>query len=81
VPSAAGGLASGSNFTTEGDSNYIGTELHLTTSWKFAPGLSWDNGFGYMFPGKAMDAMTPAVNGVKDAKDVYILTSRVRFTF
>jgi hypothetical protein len=66
------------SFTTEGDSNYVGTELHLSGSWKFAPGLSWDNAFGIMFPGKAMDAMTP-VN--RDAKEVYILTSRVRFTF
>jgi hypothetical protein len=56
----------------------VGTELHLSGSWKFAPGLSWDNAFGIMFPGKAMDAMTP-VN--RDAKEVYILTSRVRFTF
>jgi hypothetical protein len=66
------------SFTTDGDSNFIGTELHLSSSWKFAPGLSWDNAVGYMFSGKALDAATPSG---RDAKDAYILTSRVRFTF
>jgi hypothetical protein len=69
------------SFTTEGDSNYIGTELHLTTSWRFAPGLSWDNGFGYMFVGDALNVTAVPVQGVRDAKDAYILTSRIRFTF
>jgi hypothetical protein len=66
------------SFTTDGDSSYIGTELHLSSSWKFAPGLSWDNAVGYMFSGGALDAATPAG---RDAKDAFILTSRVRFTF
>jgi hypothetical protein len=63
-----------------GDTNYMGTELHGVVSWRFAPGLSWDNGAGYMFAGEGMDALTLS-NGPRDAKDVFIYTSRVRFTF
>ena len=58
----------------------MGTELHTVVSWRFAPGLSWDNGAGYMFTGKGMDALTRA-DGPRDAKDVFIYTSRVRLTF
>ena len=51
-------------------------------SWKFAPGLVWDNGFGYMFAGPALSTLlTDPTSGPRNAKDPYILTSRVRFTF
>ena len=63
-----------------GDTNYMGTELHAVVTWRFAPGLSWDNGAGYMFAGEGMNALT-AVDGPRNAKDVFIVTSRVRFTF
>ena len=58
----------------------MGTELHTTVTWRFAPGLSLDNGAGYMFAGAGMNALTVA-NGPRDAKDVFLLTSRVRITF
>jgi hypothetical protein len=64
----------------EGDTNYMGTELFSVVTWRFAPGLSWDNGAGYMFAGTGMDALTLAT-GPRQAKDVFIYTSRVRFTF
>ena len=50
-------------------------------TWRFAPGLSWDNGMGYMIAGKGMDAYTGATGAGRDAKDVFIGASRVRFTF
>jgi hypothetical protein len=68
---------------SDGDTHYMGTELQTQVTWRFAPGLSWDNAFGYMIAGKGFNATTnPTANGGdRDAKDAYILTSRVRFTF
>jgi hypothetical protein len=83
APLAGAGLLP--NFAAGGSndkSNYVGTELNLGLTWRFAPGLAWDNAFGYMFAGEAMNAMVPGpVSTRGDAKDPYILTSRVRFTF
>lgn len=64
----------------DGDTNYMGTELHAVVTWRFAPGLSWDNGAGYMFAGQGMDALTLST-GSRNAKDIFMYTSRVRFTF
>lgn len=83
---SAGGVAGGGLLPAyatgkqAGDTNYMGTELHSVVSWRFAPGLSWDNGAGYMFAGDGMNALTRA-EGSRDAKDVFIYTSRVRLTF
>ena len=50
-------------------------------SWRFADGLVWDNGVGYMIMGPAMDAFTDASAGPRNTKDAFIGTSRVRLTF
>ena len=60
--------------------NYMGTELFGIVTWRFAPGLSWSNGAGYMFTGDGFDAYTLAT-GPRSAKDIFIMTSRLRFTF
>jgi hypothetical protein len=65
----------------DGDTNYMGTEVHGVISWRFAPGLSWDNGAGYMIAGKGLNAYTGSSGLGKEAKDAFIGTSRVRFTF
>ena len=84
---AAGGVAGGGllpAFATgrqDGDTNYLGTELHGVITWRFAPGLSWDNGFGYMIAGDGLGRLRTGSTGSKNAKDVFIMTSRVRFTF
>jgi hypothetical protein len=66
----------------DGNSNYLGTELFTGTTWRFAPGLTWDNAFGYMLAGHALAVTaTPSSTGQRDAKDAYILTSRLRFSF
>jgi len=62
-------------------SRYIGTEFMSVVSWRFAPGLVWDNGFGYMLSGPALDAITDPAAGGQNAQDAAILTSRVRFSF
>jgi hypothetical protein len=59
---------------------YVGTELMALITWRFAPGLVWDNQFGYMFMGSALDGVTdPTMN--RNTNDPFMLTSRVRFTF
>jgi hypothetical protein len=63
-----------------GDSSYVGTELFAQATWRFAPGISWDNAAGYMFTGGAFDALTNPTKA-RDAHDAYILTTRLRFSF
>jgi hypothetical protein len=65
----------------DGDTNYMGTEVHGVISWRFAPGLSWDNGMGYMIAGEGLNAYTGSSGLGKNAKDAFIGSSRVRFTF
>lgn len=65
---------------------YLGTELFGGVTWRFAPAIAWDNAGGYMFMGPAMDALTNSGTTAaglfpRDAKDSYILTSRIRVTF
>jgi hypothetical protein len=62
-------------------SRYVGTELMAQISWRFADGLAWDNQFGYMFMGKALDGVTDPAAGPRNTNDPFMLTSRVRFTF
>jgi hypothetical protein len=60
---------------------FVGTELMAQISWRFAPGLVWDNQFGYMFMGPALDGVTDPAAGPRNTKDPLMLTSRLRFTF
>jgi hypothetical protein len=62
-------------------SQYIGTEFATQLSWRFAPGLSWDNSVGYLIAGPALDVVTQDTAGPRNAKDISILTSRIRFSF
>ena len=59
---------------------YIGTELMALITWRFAPGLTWDNQFGYMFMGPALDGVTDPTLP-RNTNDPFMLTSRIRFTF
>jgi hypothetical protein len=68
------------NGQQQGDSNYLGTELFGVVTWNFAPGLSWGNAAGFMFPGDALSAFTLST-GPRNAKEIFIMSSRVRFTF
>jgi hypothetical protein len=62
-------------------SSYVGTEFMSVLSWRFAPGLAWDNAVGYMIMGPALDALTDPTAGPRNTKDSAIVTSRVRFSF
>ncbi|HSE05789.1 MAG TPA: hypothetical protein VLK35_16695, partial [Methylomirabilota bacterium] len=67
--------------TPKDNSQYVGTEFMALLSWRFAPGLTWDNAFGYMAMGSALDAVTDPLAGGRNTNDPMILTSRIRFTF
>ena len=62
-------------------SNYIGNEIFGGLTWRFAPGLALDSAGGYMWTGPALDAQTIAGQGPREARNAYILTSRIRFSF
>jgi len=89
VPVAGAGCVPIYNRSTVGESgknlhnrsHFLGTEFESVVSWRFADGLSWDNGIGYMIMGPAMDMMTDASQGARNAKDAFLGTSRVRLTF
>jgi hypothetical protein len=95
VPSA--GLVP--NFTqnggrAQGDSRYIGTEIDLASTWRFAPGIAFDLAGAYLFAGDALGHTTTVgcCNGVNGGiygtgvrgggvNDVLLATARVRFSF
>jgi hypothetical protein len=67
----------------EGDSRYIGTEVDLGFSWRFAPNTALDLQGAYLFAGDALNT-AEILNGVhtrRDAKDSYVVAARVRFAF
>lgn len=67
--------------TPRDNKRYVGTELMALITWRFAPGLTWDNQFGYMFMGPALDGVTDPTFGPRNTNEPFMLTSRVRFTF
>ena len=67
--------------TPRDNERFVGTELMAQISWRFAPGLAWDNQFGYMFMGPALDAVTDPTFTGRNTNDPWMITSRIRFTF
>jgi hypothetical protein len=66
-----------------GDASYLGTEANLGVTWRFAPGLTFDAAGGVLFAGSALDS-SEVVNGVltkRDAQNIYVISSRVRYSF
>ena len=79
----ANSAANPSGAGCKGDSSYLGTEVDLGLTWRFAPGLTFDTVGGMLFTGSALDT-SEVLNGVltkRDAKNVYTIVSRVRFSF
>jgi hypothetical protein len=70
-----------SGATPRDNERYVGTELMALITYRFAPGLTWDNQFGYMFMGEALDGVTDPTAGGRNTNNPFMLTSRVRFTF
>ena len=67
----------------KGDSRYIGTEVDIGLTWRFAPNAAIDLQGAYLFAGKALGT-AEVLNGVhtrRDPNDAYMLASRVRLSF
>ena len=75
--SLAAGLTPGDG---RGDDRFLGTEVNLSTTYRFAPGLAFDIATGYLFAGDAL-GYTSARSTTKNPHDVFLATSRVRFSF
>jgi hypothetical protein len=79
----------GQSCRPEGESNYLGTEIDATLTYRFAPGLAFDFAAGYMFAGAALThryvpsdySVSGPVRRDIGVNDIAIVTSRVRFTF
>jgi len=67
----------------KGDSRYLGTELDLGLTWRFAPNTAFDLQGGYLLAGSGLDT-AELLNGVhtrRDANAAYTLAARVRLAF
>ncbi len=67
----------------KGDSRYLGTELELGLTWRFAPSTAFDLQGGYLFAGSALNT-AELLNGVhtrREANDAYLVSARVRLAF
>lgn len=71
--------------TNGGDSRYIGTEVDLGTTWRFAPNTVFDVQGAYLFAGGALDTRQAVTGGPGtqrfESRDGYSLTARVRMSF
>ena len=66
-----------------GKSRYLGTEIDLGTTWRFAPNVALDLLGAYLFAGDALNT-AELLNGVlvnRDARDAYYASARVRLSF
>ncbi len=79
--SAAAGLTPSAG--ADGDERYLGTEVNLSTTYRFAPGIAFDLATGYLFAGDALGHSSTGAfqTGANDPDNVFIATSRVRFSF
>jgi hypothetical protein len=82
---SAAGLTPGDG---SGDERYLGTEVNLSATYRFAPGVTFDLAGGYLFAGDALKyastkgAATPfGGSSSSDPDNVAIGTARVRFNF
>jgi hypothetical protein len=82
-------IAAGGNNRTApvngGDSRYIGTEVDLGTTWRFAPNVVFDVMGAYLFAGGALDTTETGLPGQgtvhRDSKDGWTVAARVRLSF
>jgi hypothetical protein len=82
----AGGLLPGDG---DGDKQYLGTELNLAATYRFAPGVTFDLAGGYLIAGDALRFSSTHGSAVvpfggpssQDPQDIVLATARVRFAF
>jgi hypothetical protein len=75
--------SSGAGSGCRGDESYLGTEVNVGLTWRFAPGITLDLVGAYLFAGGAMDTtfVRNGVNEKQDARDIYTGAARVRVSF
>jgi len=69
--------------SVKGDSRYLGTELDLGLTWRFAPNTAFDLQGAYVFAGSGLDT-AEVLNGVhthRSANDAYLVEARIRLAF
>ena len=67
----------------QGDSRYIGTELNLGLTWRFAPSAAFDIVGAWLLAGDALNT-AEVLNGVltrRKANDAYNAAARIRLSF
>jgi len=67
----------------EGESRYLGTEINLGITWRFAPNTAFDLVGSVLFAGEALDT-AEVLNGVptrRSANDGYQVAARIRMAF
>jgi hypothetical protein len=91
--SPTAGLTPLAGTSAKGDEQFLGTEVNVSATYRFAPGLAFDVAGGYLFSGDALGhaVTTGCCNGAlggttgrggKDGVDnVIIGTARVRYSF
>jgi len=65
--------------TNGGESRYLGTEVDLGTSWRFAPNTVFELVGAWLFAGGALD--TRDESGRRDAHDGWTVAARMRMSF
>jgi len=70
----------------EGDDRYLGTEVDLGTTWRFAPNTAFDLVGAYLFAGSALDTRVcpngnAGVCNKEDAHGAWTIAARVRLAF
>ena len=91
IPVGAGTARACDRACGDGDERYIGTDLSGGITYRFAPGLTFDLGGGFLFAGHALDRMVdvcayagsaPCGQFAKyRAKDSYSVSTRIRYAF
>jgi hypothetical protein len=77
-------LAAASGLTPvdgSGDERYLGMELNLGLTWRFAPNVVFDLVGAYLFAGDALAYANGPTGPSSDPDDVQTLAARVRYTF
>jgi hypothetical protein len=82
--SAAAGLTPLQRIDNSGSktSQYLGTEVDLGFTWRFAPGIFFETVYGHMFVGHALDMkVTAADTKVREAQDVDTWVARINYSW
>lgn len=73
--------ANGITSTGGGNANYLGAELDLGFTYRFAPNVAFDLVGAYMWAGNALDHKRTAAGQVEDADDIWKGVARIRVTW